>query len=185
MKAGLNWLVSQRDNRFNQPSWTYVGADGRSSTTPVGNDDTALPFLDPSVSQESAPFGFSKLQWIGNDRLYQFNQANPAQFTTNAATNYISNVNNSRFAQERITAGFLRADILLLENRLKLTGGLRAEQTNIEGAGPLNDPTRNYQRDVSGKLILGANGRPLAITTDAFVSAQLRSLHRRRHPPRH
>ena len=86
LKTGLNWLVSQRDNAFNQPTYTFVGADGRASTTPVGNDDSAARFLDPSLSQETAPFGFPLTQRIGNDGLYQFFQTNPAQFTTNAAT---------------------------------------------------------------------------------------------------
>ncbi|MEO6246811.1 MAG: carboxypeptidase regulatory-like domain-containing protein, partial [Opitutaceae bacterium] len=38
LKSGVNWLVSQRDNAFSQPTYNYVGADGRASTTPVGND---------------------------------------------------------------------------------------------------------------------------------------------------
>ena len=172
LKSGVNWLVSQRDNAFNQPSYNFVGADGRASTTPVGNDDSAARFLDSSLSQETAPFGFPLTQRIGNDGLYQFFQANPAQFTTNAATNYISNVNNSRFARETISAAFIRGDVSFFENRLKLVAGVRAEQTNIDGAGPLNDPTRNYQRDSAGKVILGANGLPLPITSDALAAAQ-------------
>ena len=168
LKSGLNGLVSQRDNAFNQPTYTFVGADGRASTTPVGNDDSAARFLDPSLSQETAPFGFPLTQRIGNDRLYQFFQSTPAQFTTVPATTYISNVNNSRFARERLIAGFVRGDVSFLENRLKLVGGLRAEQTNLDGAGPLN-----YQRDASGKILAGPNGRPVAITTDALASAQL------------
>ncbi|MBI5770433.1 MAG: TonB-dependent receptor plug domain-containing protein [Verrucomicrobia bacterium] len=178
LKAGLNWLVSQRDNAFNQPTYNFVGADGRASTTPVGNDDSAARFLDPSLSQETAPFGFPLTQRVGNDGLYQFFQANPAQFTTNAATNYISKVNNSRFAREMISAAFLRGDAAFLDNRLKFVGGLRAEQTNIDGQGPLNDPTRNYQRDASGRVILGTNGRPVAITSDALASAQLTRIFR-------
>lgn len=178
LKSGLNWLVSQRDNVFNQPIYNYVGADGRASTTPVGNDDSAARFLDASLSQETAPFGFPLTQRIGNDGLYQFFQVNSTQFTTNAATTYISNVNNSRFARERISAAFLRGDAGFLENRLKVVTGLRAEQTNIDGEGPLNDPTRNYQRDASGRIVLGANGRPVALTSDALASAQLTRIFR-------
>ena len=173
LKSGVNWLVSQRDNAFNQPIYNFVGADGRASTTPVGNDDSAARFLDPSLSQEASPFGFPLTQRVGNDGLYQFYKANPAQFTTNAATTHIAAVNNSRFAREMISAAFLRGDVSFLDNRLKFVVGLRAEQTNIDGEGPLNDPTRNYQRDTAGKVILGANGRPLPITSDALASAQL------------
>ena len=178
LKTGFNWLVSQRDNAFNQPTYNFVGADGRASTTPVGNDDSAARFLDSSLSLETAPFGFPLTQRVGNDGLYQFFRSTPAQFTTNAATTYISNVNNSRFARERITAGFIRGDVSFLDNRLKFVGGLRAEQTNLDGQGPLNDPTRNYQRDPSGKVLLGTNGRPLAISSDALASAQLTRIFR-------
>ena len=45
----------------------------------------------------------------------------------------------------------------------RLIGGLRAEQTNINAEGPLNDPTLNYRRDANGDVINGPNGRPLPI----------------------
>lgn len=47
------------------------------------------------------------------------------------------------------TAAFVRGDVSFVDNRLKFVVGLRAEQTNIDGEGPLNDPTRNYQRDIA------------------------------------
>jgi TonB-dependent receptor len=40
-----------------------------------------------------------------------------------------------------------------MSNRLRLTGGVRAEQTNIDAAGPLEDPTLNYRRDANGNVI--------------------------------
>ena len=49
-----------------------------------------------------------------------------------------------------------------MERRLKLVGGLRAEQTNIKAAGPLTDLTRNYQRDSAGRIVL-VSGRPVPI----------------------
>ncbi|MSU50752.1 MAG: hypothetical protein EXS37_16980 [Opitutus sp.] len=57
----------------------------------------------------------------------------------------------------------MRGDVQFFDRRLKLTGGVRAEQTNITAEGPLTDSTRNFQRDPSGNVRLGANGRPLTI----------------------
>jgi TonB-dependent receptor len=75
----------------------------------------------------------------------------------------------------------VRGDALFLSGRLKLVGGVRAEQTNAKGQGQLIDPTRNFQRDNSGRLILGANGRPLPITTNALETARLTNVDRGLH----
>ena len=64
---------------------------------------------------------------------------------------------------ERISAGYLRGDAAAFDRRIKLVAGVRAEQTNIEAEGPLSDPTLNYQRDAGGRVVLGANGRPLTV----------------------
>ena len=59
---------------------------------------------------------------------------------------------------ELVSAAYFRADLGFLSNRLKIVTGLRAEQTNIDAEGPLTDPSRNIQRDASGRPVLGANG---------------------------
>jgi iron complex outermembrane receptor protein len=51
----------------------------------------------------------------------------------------------------------------------------------VEGQGQLIDPTRNYQYDSAGRPILGTNGRPLPVTTDALRSAQLTTIDRGLH----
>jgi hypothetical protein len=82
-------------------------------------------------------------------------------------------VNGSKFAEEVVSDVFLRGVLPLLQGRLKLVGGLRAEQTNIDAEGPLTDPTRNIQRDARGEPILGTNGRPLPVTTNALEALKL------------
>ena len=61
----------------------------------------------------------------------------------------------------------------LLDNRLKIVGGIRAEQTNIEAQGPLADPTRNILRNSAGVPVVGANGQPLPIATNALEVSRL------------
>ena len=53
-----------------------------------------------------------------------------------------------------------------------LTFKVRAEQTNIKAEGPRTDPTLNFQRDASGRPIVGADGRPVPIGTDALGISQ-------------
>jgi len=93
------------------------------------------------------------------------------QFDQNGA--YRSEVGLSKRAAEVISSVYLRADAAFFDRRLKLVGGLRAEQTNVSSEGPLNDPTRNFQRDSAGKPISGTDGRPLPIATDSLGTSRL------------
>jgi len=87
-------------------------------------------------------------------------------------------VSASKRSQETVSAAYLRADAAFLDRRLRLTGGVRAEQTNVEAEGPLTDPTRNFQRDARGNPVLGAGGRPLLVATDALAVSRLTFLER-------
>jgi TonB-dependent receptor len=178
LKAGLDHRHSTRDLTGTSAGYTFVGRDGRASTTTGANDDNAAPFLDPRASLRVAPFGFPRVQWVSNEAVLDLYRSNPAYFIPNANSEYRAQVGASKVAHEAVSSAYLRADVALLDRRLRLTGGLRAEQTNVDAAGPLTDPTRNYQRDARGNVILGANGRPLTIATDALAVSQLTYLER-------
>ena len=83
-----------------------------------------------------------------------------------------------------IAAYYARGDLSLLQNRLKLVGGVRYEATYDEGYGTLNDISRTYQRDSAGKILLGANGRPVPVTTDPVQLARLQFVERGSHAKR-
>jgi iron complex outermembrane recepter protein len=166
IKTGFDFRESTRDLRGGTILYNYVGADGRGSTTPIGNDDSAAPFLDPIYSERVLPFGFPKLEVPSNREIYEHFVAHPGHFTKNENSSYRSLATTSKYSQELISAVFLRADVSLLQNRLKLIGGVRAEQTNVKAFGPLTDPTRNYRRSPSGDVLLGPDGRPQLIETN-------------------
>jgi len=179
LKAGVDFRQDQRDQRSANYAFPFVGVDGRGSTTPVGSDDGAARFFAPGYSQREMPFGFPRVQWIDNEKLWSHFQANPAHFALNANTEYLSFVNGSKYAEELVSAAFVRGDLQFLERRLKLVGGVRAEQTNIEAEGPLTDRTLNYRRDANGNVIL-VNGSPALIvpTSNALGVSQLTVLDR-------
>jgi TonB-dependent receptor len=184
LRAGVDFRQAERDQRFSVPAYTYVGRDGVASTTlSATSDDLALPFLDPSFSDRQPHYGFPKFQGVSSELIYNQYVANPTYFTTNPNTTYRNQVTNSKFAEELVSSAYLRGDLSLFANRLKLVTGLRAEQTNVKAEGPLTDPTRNVQRDAQGKPLLGANGRPLAISpvTDALGVSKLTFLDRSAH----
>ncbi len=178
LKGGVDFRESRRDTRRSDQTLAFVGRDGRPSTTPVNNDDSAAPFLDTSISQRDTAYGFPAIQQISSKKLFEFYQTNPGYFTLNENTKYVSNVNNSQVTKELISSAYLRGDVHLIDHRLKLIGGVRAEQTNIDGQGPLTDPTRNIQRGANGQPILGPDRRPLAITTIPLEVSKLTRIER-------
>jgi iron complex outermembrane receptor protein len=179
LKAGVDLRQDVRDQRSANYSYQYVGADGRGSTTPVGSDDSAAPFFAPGYSQRKMPFGFPRVQFLDNVKLWSNYQSNPGHWTLDRNAEYLAFVNNSKYAEELVSAGYLRGDLHLLDRRLKLIGGVRVEQTNIEAQGPLSDRTRNYRRDASGNVIL-VNGAPQLIVpaTDTLGVSRLTVLDR-------
>ena len=183
LKAGAEVRHAMRDLRGGTRLYSFVGADGRASTDPALGDDSAAPYLDPSFSERTLPFGFPKAQWSSNEKLWATAQARPSLFTTDPNAWYRSETGLSKHAEEVISATYLRGDVQFVDRRLKLVGGVRAEQTNISAEGSLTDPTRNFQRDAAGRTVLGANGRPLTIlpTTDTLGVSKLTFIDRGLH----
>ena len=165
LKAGLDFRRNDREARRGDYSWAFVGADGRGSTAPASGDDVATPFFAPGYSQREMPFGFPRVQWLANEKLWTHYRANPAHFTFNENAAFRSDVLRSRATSELVSAAFLRGDLRLLDQRLRVVAGVRAEQTNTEAFGPLNDPSLNYRRDAAGNVIL-TNGRPTLIVAN-------------------
>ena len=179
LKAGVDFRQDTRDQRSANYSFQYVGADGRASTSPVGNDDSAAPFFAPGYSQREMPFGFPRVQFVDNVKLWSHYQTNPSHWNVDRNAEYLAFVNNSKHAEELVSSAYIRGDLHLLDRRLKVIGGVRAEQTNIEAQGPLTDRTLNYRRDASGNVIL-VNGAPQLIVpaSNALGVSQLTVLDR-------
>lgn len=171
LKAGFDVRTTRRDVRSGTTNYSFLGRDARASSTPVGNDDAASVVLDESFSTRPAGFGFPSIQWINNERYYQLYRDNPGYFSVDTNNGYRSNVANSKLASEIISSVFLRADTSFFQSRLKLVGGLRAEQTNVTAQGSLQDNTLNYQRDGSGRFLRDSNGSPLLIIPNTTANA--------------
>ncbi|MDO8541483.1 MAG: TonB-dependent receptor, partial [Opitutaceae bacterium] len=167
VKAGLDIRQSIRESRRSRKTYTPVGADGRAGTA----DDNAIVILDESISQRIPPFGFPRVQWIDGVEFYDLYRANPSHFTVNEVGAHNNTTADSKHAEEVISSAYLRGDVQLFDRRLKLVGGVRAEQTIVKGEGQLLDPTRNFQRDASGKVILGPTGTPQLIAPAGTLAA--------------
>src|SRR6185503_5987578 len=98
LRTGFDVRESRRDIRGGILTYNYNGRDGRASTTPVGNDDGAVPFFDPIYSQRILPYGFPRLQTISNRKFYEHFVANPSQFVLNENTAYRNQVTASKLS---------------------------------------------------------------------------------------
>jgi iron complex outermembrane recepter protein len=198
LKVGAELKSSERDLRAPTETFTFVGKDRVNSFAtgaPVNGDDNAGLVLDEAFSQRVGSYGFPKIQWISNDDYYAIYKEHPEYFTTNANTSYQSAINSSKRAQEVISAAYFRGDIAFFNNRLQLVGGLRGEQTDVWGEGPLTDPTGNYlrdaagevvyRRDAAGNIIRNTAGVPQPVlivpTTDALGVSKLTRIDRGQH----
>ncbi len=184
LKVGGEVRESRRDIRGGIVSYSFVGADKRATTNPTaagGSDDSAAILLDEVFSQRHGPWGFPQIQWVSNYKYWELYQAHPDYFTIDQNATYRSAVNLSKRAGEVISSAYLRGDLAFFERRLKLVGGIRAEQTKITGEGPLTNPTGNYrrdasgnvvlQRDANGNLIVGANRLPVPVLIQPISNA--------------
>lgn len=181
LKAGVDVRQAVRDIRGINRTFRFVGADGRASETPVGNDDSAAVVTDESFATRQPPYGFPQTEWVDDHKLWQLYQQHPDYFTVDENAAYQSAVSLSKRAEEVVSSAYLRGDVQFFQRRLALTGGVRAEQTNAKGEGQLIDTTLNYQRDAQGKVILGPNNAPLPIDTDPLAVSKRTRIERGLH----
>lgn len=166
LKVGGWYSDEVRDIRVNNPVWKYAGP-----TT------TITPYFDNTMSSVPAPYGFGTVPWLDAAKVYQLFLADPSDFSQVLTGNFgtiANDVNGSKYINESVSAGYLRADFHRLDQKLWIVTGVRFEATNDLGFGPLNDANAEYEHDANGNLILGSNGKPILITTDPVQQAMLR-----------
>jgi len=171
LKTGVDVRREDRDFRNPTNTWTFVGPDRIANTA----DDSASRYgvlFDDYVGVPQ-PFGYGMLQRPSNAKVYALLTEHPEYFTLNDVTAISSAATQSRKLTETVAAGFIRGDINLFRNRLKLVGGVRYEETFDQGQGVLNDIRATYQRDANGRIVRDSTGRPVRLTTDPVALARL------------
>lgn len=115
-----------------------------------------------------------RVRWISGKKLYDLYQAQPSWFVADPATSWQNYVNNSRSIKETISAGYVRTDVRLLQNRLWVVAGVRFERTDDKGSGPLDDINAQYQRNPDGSYVRNAAGARVLLAGDALALRKLR-----------
>lgn len=167
LKAGFDVTRSRRDTRNDTAPYAFLGADGIANTA----DDAALPLLDEYRSARDLPIGYPRMGRVDIGKLSELFSNRPGYFQINETQKLNQDQNQSKYSREIVSAAYFRGDATLVGGRLRLVGGLRAEQTNVEGQGRLTDPARNFRRDAAGNILRGTNGQPLLIATAGSLDA--------------
>ncbi|MBL9201965.1 MAG: TonB-dependent receptor [Opitutaceae bacterium] len=168
------------DQRRYVKTWTFQP----NGATTIAADRLAsrFPVFDDAFNTDSPTVFGKKVRWISGQKMFDLYRANPSWFALNEAQVHQDNVNNSRRLRETITAGYLRTDARLFQNRLWIVAGARYERTDDKGAGPLNDINAQFQRNANGTLVDGnpnlAGIQRVPLSTDALVLRKLRYVER-------
>ena len=185
LKTGVFVDRMERDNRRFLKTWNFR-PNGQSDVT--ARMAGAYDVFDDAFNAEAPTIYGQPMRWISMTKLYQLSQQRSDWFVLDEPLAHQNFVANSRRLIETISAAYLRADVRLFQNRLWLVAGVRFEKTNDEGWGPLNDPSAQYQKDASGRVIDGnpntAGVQPILLTTDPLARAQLRYIERGTHAER-
>jgi iron complex outermembrane receptor protein len=168
LKSGFSISKTKRDNWTESMTWNF-----RPPAAAGGQLVGAHDLIADAYAARREFNGGVKIAWVSATKLYDVYRQHPDWFQLNEAGAYTNRANNSKQLEETISAAYLRADLRALDNRLWLVAGARLEHTADEGLGPLNDIRNTYLQDAAGRLILGANGRPIQVTNDALALAKL------------
>ena len=140
------------DARVQTTPWTYNGPDGN-PTTP----DSAAPFQMQSYRNQDSFYGFRNVPWISADRAHArldlFGQT-----AANLVSSEQSRITGSEHLEETVTAGYVQGEARVFKNRLTVLTGVRFEQTQDGGAGPLVDPAAVFVRNPNGSFAHTAAG---------------------------
>lgn len=170
LKAGVDASAQTRDIRSGATTYNYVGADGVAQTA----DDSVAPWYSPKYLQRMPPWGLDHQEGVSTVAAYDTYRAHPEYFqltATNEVNAYRGKVNASKRMTEAIYAPYVRFDVTqLMERRLTLTAGVRYEQTEFDGVGPLINPALIYQRDAAGNIVRNAAGQPVQIAALATLA---------------
>ena len=180
LQTGLDIAENARDLRAETRSWSFRST-GTATERLVGTYD----LINDAYSSTRTFNNGDRVRWIDPAKVYHLFQQQPSYFVLNETSAYTSRVNGSLKLKETVSAGYLRGDMRLLNNRLWLVGGVRYERTDDEGRGPLNDLRATYQQDANGNLIRNAAGVPLKVSTDALTLARLQYKERGSYTKKH
>lgn len=165
LKTGGAWTREERDNQRELPTWRMkTRSDSHPMSNVVFDDPRLISYYDLIDESIDTKIGGVPLRWISPVKVWQLTQDHPEYFlhysdrNLGGAETYRDRANNSKLLREDITAGYLRADIRLLNNRFHAAIGARYERTDVEGHVGIIDNNAVWVRDENGDRIRNPSG---------------------------
>ncbi|MBI5693170.1 MAG: TonB-dependent receptor [Verrucomicrobia bacterium] len=137
-KAGLNFQRQYRTQAPYSPTWNYVGADGvagRNAATGV-NDDNLAQFALPKPGYGVMNNRYPQRTTLDYPAFMRFFLEHPTWFRESGTT--VSQGPQYSELTEDVTAGYVMGTAQV--GALRVVGGVRAEQSQIDTTGQNRDP---------------------------------------------
>jgi hypothetical protein len=152
VQVGAAKRTQTRDIKKRNISWTYNGING---------DRSPAPYLSTVHVNEYYYYGFRGFPLVSPKLAWEAFQNDPGLFTQTAAqvrAEELFRINNSFHFEEAVTAYYAQAEFSLFKSRLNVLTGVRFEETNTEGQGPLVDNAAVWMRNADGSFVRNAAG---------------------------
>jgi TonB-dependent receptor len=178
VKVGGDVRQNIRDLRTYNPTYTFVGPDGRPNTRDNHVSTFGVDLVD-KYSELDPPFGMRKFRWPSLYKLYDFFEAHRDWFTYDDAAIHRALVTGSVFVRETISSGFLRMDASFLQNRLTLVGGVRFQYYRVYSESGQVDNLGQYIHDEEGNIVMDpVTGQALRVSGTTYEITSLTNIER-------
>jgi iron complex outermembrane recepter protein len=147
LQAGMLYRSQEREIDRQQYSYSVTSAYNAQPPDPAS-------FLDTHYAGQELGWGWPAPEWPDPFMLYRYFLDNPGQFVLNEVASVIYNEENRQRVEEAVTAAYVMGTLSLMDNRLKVIGGVRFERTDTEGEGYEVDSNVIYQRNPDGSFVL-------------------------------
>ena len=153
LQFGGQHRTQNRDIRRQNINWTYNGING---------DRSPVPFVSDVFRGQDHYYGFREIPFISPKLALEAYQRDPSLFTQTTPqlrAAELFRVTNSLAFEESVTAAYLQGEVDLFGDRLKVLGGVRFEETDVSGRGPLVQPDAVFVRNSDGTFARTAAGQ--------------------------
>lgn len=155
IKVGGAFNRLDKDDIRPNKAYTFLGQNGVTAVS-------AYDIVNESIEVKA---NGNPVRWISPEKVHDLFVQHPEWFSLNSTAVQNQAINSKRMIED-ILAGYVRLDLGLLANRLKITGGFRYEKTDLEGWSLKRDNFAIYQRDAQGNLLRNSSGALIPITNN-------------------
>jgi TonB-dependent receptor len=151
LQLGFDYTERYRNRHYDYLAWQFVGADG----VPNSADDAGTLISAVNVKpRRDSQYDYPAIQRISMSRLYQLYVDHPTWFKFDDARSARLGLTSQPAydLNEKIKAPYLQFDSRWFHGRLRLTGGVRMEQTTALSHGLLHDTDKEYQHYTNGQV---------------------------------